>query len=108
MNLNHFLEMVVEKRHENKETHVSLAQLEYWLRKLINPSYEEPQYANRPAPILSNTPHMIPGKFYPGVGVFTGYGTAAKPFLAGQDLEIHSLKEDASFVADKVTEGSSK
>ena len=102
--LEKFLEMVVEKRHENKETHVSLAQLELWLRKLIDPTYVEVPY--RPTPVLqANTPHMIPGKFYPGVGVFTGYGVSAKPFLAGQVLEIHSLKKDAAFVADKVIEG---
>src|SRR5437588_653360 len=104
MNLNHFLEMVVEKRHENKETHVSLAQLEYWLRKLIDPSYIEVPY--RPAPVpQTNTPDMIPGKFYPGVGVYTGEGITARSFLAGQDLEIHPLKEDAAFVADKKLEG---
>src|SRR5947199_10259433 len=98
--LEKFLELVIEKRAENKETYISLAQLEFWLRKLQDPSYVEVPY--RPMPVLqSNTPHMIPGKFYPGVGVFTGYGVAAKPFLAGQDLEIHSLKEDQSFVADK-------
>ena len=101
--LEKFLEMVVAKRAENTETHVSLAQLELWLRKLINPSYVEVPY--RPTPVLqSNTPHMIPGKFYPGIGVFTGYGVSAKPFLAGQDLEIVPLKEDASFVADKTVE----
>src|SRR5439155_27103975 len=101
--LEEFLEMLVAKHAENTQTHVSLAQRELWFGKLINPSYGELPY--RPTPVLqSNTPHMIPGKFYHGIGVFAGYGVSAKPFLAGQDLEIVPLKEDASFVADKTVE----